>query len=185
MRFFIRTAEGAHWSSPLFVSLSLCVSLSVTPSPPASAPPGRVLTVEQDMSSTVAELKAQIAAMEKFPVETIRLVYAGSMMRDDLTLSDCGVEGTIHMLRKPTAPLRVFFKTMTGGSVSVDVEPTDTVRVVKLKLQTQAGMPPAVEQQLLYAGKRLEDDKTLMDYHVGAASTLHVVQMVRAPKSEE
>jgi ubiquitin len=79
-----------------------------------------------------------------------------------------------HVLGIPRGGMQLFVKTLTGKTVSIEVEEGESIEDVKAKIAEKEGIP-AEQQRLIFGGQQLQDSKTLDDYNVGDDATLHLV----------
>ena len=76
---------------------------------------------------------------------------------------------------------QIFVKTLTGNTITIKVQPNNSIEFIKFLINLEEGIPDD-QQRLIFAGRQLEDNKTLADYNIQKVSTLHLILRLRGGK---
>ena len=141
---------------------------------------GKTVSIEVEEGESIEDVKAKISEKEGIPPEQQRLIFGGQQLQDAKTLDDydVGDDATLHLVLRLRGGMQLFVKTLTGKTVSIEVEEGESIEDVKAKISEKEGIPPE-QQRLIFGGQQLQDAKTLDDYDVGDDATLHLVLRLR------
>ncbi|XP_077223240.1 polyubiquitin-like isoform X2 [Tasmannia lanceolata] len=134
---------------------------------------GKTIMIEVEIWNTIQCIKTMIEYTIGAQSDRLRLEYNGEKLDDKQVLADYEFkkESTLRMVY---SPMQIFIKTWRGKTITLEVESSDTVKEVMAKIRNK-DTTPTRHQRLIFAGKQLENGRTLADYDVMNESTLSLV----------
>ena len=137
---------------------------------------GQTITLSVQQNDTIKNVKSKIQDKKGIPPHQQSLLFFRQPLQDAKTLSDYKInhESTLHLVLRLGDGMDIFIKTQTGKTIALQVTANHRVKAVKEKIQNKEGI--AFDQHnLIFAGKELEDGKTIYDYNICKEATIHLV----------
>ncbi|KAJ4956137.1 hypothetical protein NE237_012920 [Protea cynaroides] len=146
---------------------------------------GKTIRFEISSDDTVEHLKSKIEEKEGIPSNRQRLIFAGKRLRNGQTLEDYNInkESTIFAIICPSKggnhiecsgnEMHIFVKTISGRTILLPVESSDTIGKVKIKIQAREGIP-AEQQSLVFNLRQLNDYNTLAEYNICNKASIYL-----------
>lgn len=140
---------------------------------------GQVLTVTLREDEIVEDVKVKVHRLEGIPLDQQILFFAGQQLEDERPLSYYGLfsssssETAKHLVLRLRDGMKIFVKTLSDKTIEVQVDPSETIEIVKVKIHEQEGISPC-DQRLLTGSRDLNDMRTLSEYGIKHNSTLQL-----------
>lgn len=136
-------------------------------------PIGKTLRFELNILYTLQDVKAIVENFVGCPLGDCNVFYEGNQLEDNKALAFYGIEEN-STLELQAFWIQILVKIWSGKTITLDVTRSSTIREVKEKISCKIRVPITV-QSIVFAGKRLEEDRSLASYDIQKHSTLHMI----------
>ena len=127
-------------------------------------------------NDTIGEVKTKIQGQEGIPTAQQQLSFGGKQLEDYRSLSNYNIANgsTVQLVFRLRGGLVLFIKTLTGKTLQIQGDYENTIEELKENIHQKEGIP-LDDIRLVFAGKQLEDGRTLADYNILSYSVIHIV----------
>ena len=142
---------------------------------------GKTVTLDVRAGDTIEAVKTSIQLEEGIPSDCQQLIFAGMKLENYQTLSHYNIksDSTFYLVVMERSQTVFYIKMLAGNIISLDYSPSTTIETVKALINEQEGIPPN-RQNLMFAGRHLDGNRTLSDYNIQNGSTVYMMTSVQA-----